>query len=569
MERITLLVDNGQILQGMTSVGFVGLVSSTVILTKTASRHLCRQKQAIVLGLLFGLAAVVAVITAGQTADGIVLISRAAIIAVAALTGGPVSGGIAAFFALAARFAIDPTMPGLVISTAAVPFAIGLAAHQLLVRTRRSSATWSVVVTAAGAAVLTPLASFLADDVGRGWPLLLERGPVLSAVIFASTLILGLLITLDQVLHRPPGSLPPSGGEPTKASRPDGAPGELTSHELRTPLAAIVGYATLLDETATDTRLRERLSIISTAGRDLLTLFNRINGPMTALGPRPRDTLAPRAFLGHMEQLYTPLALDRGLQLRTGMGAGVPGTLIMDPAGLRQAVSNLLGKVIAGSPFDCVMVELSWETAGGTGEGWLVVVVQEGAPDVALSPAAPRAAWLELAVSRQLAADLGGELSAMHMGGGGSRYVLRIPAERSTSPAGGATPDGTRLDGLRILAVDDVALLAQLTRIQLQAAGADAEAFSDPHQAVQAFAVRTYDAAVVDLQMPGMSGMELAAHVRALPNGAQTVLLALTADVDERTAREAIHAGFDDLLHKPATPEALCRRLSVLVGGRA
>jgi CheY-like chemotaxis protein len=113
---------------------------------------------------------------------------------------------------------------------------------------------------------------------------------------------------------------------------------------------------------------------------------------------------------------------------------------------------------------------------------------------------------------------------------------------------------------VRVLVVDDNADAADSLMVLLQLCGYDAEAAHGGRAALRALADRPPDAVLCDLAMPGMSGFEVAARLRA--TGPLTLLLvAVTAYSDDDVRQRAREAGFDHFAVKPADPEFLLQLL--------
>jgi CheY-like chemotaxis protein len=114
-----------------------------------------------------------------------------------------------------------------------------------------------------------------------------------------------------------------------------------------------------------------------------------------------------------------------------------------------------------------------------------------------------------------------------------------------------------------ILIVDDVAINRQLVRAMLEPLGHTFEEAASGAQAVSAAMQRPFDLILMDLQMPGMDGMEATRTIRATAQGARRVpIVALSANVLEVQIAACRAAGMDDHLAKPIVPSALIAALA-------
>jgi CheY-like chemotaxis protein len=116
---------------------------------------------------------------------------------------------------------------------------------------------------------------------------------------------------------------------------------------------------------------------------------------------------------------------------------------------------------------------------------------------------------------------------------------------------------------MRVLIVDDQEVNRLLARTHLERAGVQAEEAEDGQAALARLAAGRFDAMLLDISMPGLSGLDVCRAVRADPALAGLRVVAYTAHAFPQTAGEIMAAGFDALLVKPVRREALLRALGV------
>jgi len=123
-----------------------------------------------------------------------------------------------------------------------------------------------------------------------------------------------------------------------------------------------------------------------------------------------------------------------------------------------------------------------------------------------------------------------------------------------------ATAEG---DGLSVLVVDDDAINREITVALITRQGHRASEAASGIDALAQLALRSFDLVLMDLQMPGMSGLEATAHIRGLfapasrpdflPQGPAPIIIALSADEDAADRAACLEGGMDDHLAKPIT----------------
>lgn len=128
---------------------------------------------------------------------------------------------------------------------------------------------------------------------------------------------------------------------------------------------------------------------------------------------------------------------------------------------------------------------------------------------------------------------------------------------------------GTPPRSKKIILVDDRTLSRSVASIILRGAGFDVEEVSSGADCLSAIDRSTFDIALIDIQMPGMNGYELASEIRTLNSPAQDMaLLAASGDGEERTASKALASGFDAFIAKPLDADRLVAKITDLLAAR-
>ena len=348
-------------------------------------------------------------------------------------------------------------------------------------------------------------------------------------------------------------------------------------HEVRTPMTGVLGMSELLLGTPLDERQRRYAESIRDAGEHLLRLVNdaldlaRIEAGKLKLDARPFDL---RALLDETVSLMAPVARQRGLEFREHIAPELSGWVMGDIVRVRQILLNLLANAIKFTEHG--YVELRAELAA---DGQVRFVVGDSGPglnreqrerlfrrfeqaDGARTAARYGGSGLGLAICQELAAEMGGRIDVDSAPGQGTRFSVDLPLPAAGLPTDEANATGQpRQPGtLFLLLVEDDPTVAEVISGLLHAQGHRVLHVAHGLAALVSLATAEVDAALLDLDLPGIDGLALARQMRA--QGFGRPLIAITARADAEAEPLAMQAGFDGFLRKPLTGGILAGALA-------
>ena len=350
------------------------------------------------------------------------------------------------------------------------------------------------------------------------------------------------------------------------------------SHELRTPMNAIIGMSDLLLDTEITTEQREYIEVVSHSAEALLTLIDEIldisrieAGTITFTSEvfRPREVL---------EKALAPLigqARAKGLELTCAMAPEVPERVVGDPGRLRQVVINLVANAIKFTDHGGIAVSVDCETGDDARHFCHFSVVDTGIGiprdkhdsifeafsqiDSSLTRS-QGGAGLGLAIVRDLVERMGGGIWVESEPGRGSTFHFTAPFDPDPSdpsePASETVePARRRMSrrGLRILVAEDEPVNRRLVQRILERQGHQVTLACNGGEAVDLHRRQPFDLILMDVQMPGMSGLEATAAIRDQEQASHvhTPIVALTAHAMKGDRERCLQAGMNSYLSKP------------------
>ena len=338
------------------------------------------------------------------------------------------------------------------------------------------------------------------------------------------------------------------------------------SHELRSPLAAVMGYAELIQETKDTT--------ISTARRNILRAARMMQGLLNSLlyyyrlssgKDRVNETLfLLKSIADELESMFLLAAEEKGIDLHAdfeGENVLVSG----DKERILQIGQNLMSNAVkfteeGGVSFlvryaeGTMLLEVS-DTGTGISKEEQNAIYE---PFSRLANADVKDGFgLGLSITRKLVALLNGDISLESEIGQGTTFRVTLPLSLATETDNHQETFRFAKD-MRLIAVDDDAVVLKLTQRQLERVGLECDTCQNVEELMERLRKREYDLLLTDIKMPGMNGYELLDLLRCsnIGNSKDIPVLAVTAHIS-RKEEELVKAGFAGCLYKPFSCDEL------------
>lgn len=350
------------------------------------------------------------------------------------------------------------------------------------------------------------------------------------------------------------------------------------SHEIRTPMNGVLGLLSLLIEMDLSDEVRDYVATMSISADALMVIlndlldFSKLEAGMVEPERLPFEL---RACISAAANPAKVLAEAKGLRFEITVLDCVPDHLVGDAGRLRQVLANLLDNAIKFTPRGSVTLRVSVDEADmlrfevrDTGIG----VAEEDqpalfAPFVQADGTTTRrfgGTGLGLSICRQLVDLMGGAIGVESNPGAGAVFTFILPLCVDSAPL--SVPAPTLTGAPRVLVVEDNVVNQQVATQLLRTLGFDAVVAPEGAAAIVAVTKQSFDAILMDLQMPGMDGFTTTSELRQ--RGCVTPVVAMTASALGTDRERCRTVGMDGYLAKPMTANALRSELGRVIGSQ-
>ena len=370
------------------------------------------------------------------------------------------------------------------------------------------------------------------------------------------------------------------------------------SHEIRTPMNGIVNMISLLSDTSLDGQQKEYVRTVQDSSETLLAILNDIldlskieAGKMKL----QREPVSISETLRKLYNLFSYQAAGKSVSFHYYADASIPPVLLIDEVRLLQVLSNLTANAIkftdAGGS---VSLRVNGEAIGSSthyppDKNEYIIKVSVEDTGIGISAEDQKGLFknfsqvdasttkryqgtgLGLSIARQLIELMGGDIGVESSAGRGSTFWFTFRAEATDAfPALPSDPAATKLvfvdAGPQVLVVDDNAINRRVAQEILQNAGCQVTTADRGEAAIAKVQQEPFDIILMDIQMPGMSGVEATERIRALGLPNLPPIVAMTAYSMEGDKDKFMAAGLDEYLSKPIRPDEMLPKVASLTG---
>ena len=361
------------------------------------------------------------------------------------------------------------------------------------------------------------------------------------------------------------------------------------SHDIRTPMNGIMGMTRIAQQQPNPRKTADCLDKIAISSEYMLGLLNdildmaRIESGGIELHPEP---CALADITQYLNSVIRPLCNARHQTLRISAPSASTRMPVLDKLRMNQIVFNLLSNAVKYTQENgTIAFTLEEDLKGDRME--LVLTVQDngkgmspGFQKILFEPytqedrvrsmeSAGNSSGLGLAIVKKLVEMMEGTITVDSRENEGSTFTVRLMADTVAAVRDGTTADKARdsdnrrlLSGKRVLLCEDNRINQEIARALLREAGMQVDLADNGQAGLQMFeasSAGSYDAILMDIRMPIMTGHEATRAIRALsrPDAPSVPVIAMTADAFEDDIRKSMEAGMNDHIAKPLDPKTV------------
>jgi signal transduction histidine kinase/CheY-like chemotaxis protein len=355
------------------------------------------------------------------------------------------------------------------------------------------------------------------------------------------------------------------------------------SHEIRTPMNAILGFSDLLNRSSLDSKQRGHLQAITSSGKTLLTLINDILDLSKIEAGKLElqyESISLRQIIQEIQQIFSPKATDKGLQLITEIDSDLPPLVSLDEVRVRQILFNIVGNALKFTEQGRVIIRARTLAVHEHGRTDLVIEVEDTGIGI---PAQEQARIFEsfsqvsgqstkkfggtglgLAITKRLTEMMGGNVSLESEFGHGSAFQLFFPkvetAGQHAASGAASAPPLSAFESATILVADDSELNRELVNGYFEGTGHRLVFATNGREAVDLARSEKPDVILMDMRMPVLDGFGATMEIKSEEELREIPVLAVTAST-LKEGEVKIRKVCDAFIRKPFSQADLSQEL--------
>ncbi len=361
-------------------------------------------------------------------------------------------------------------------------------------------------------------------------------------------------------------------------------------HELRTPLNAIIGFSELLADTKSNEDRIEFSNIIKKSGESLLGVINNIldfSKIDTGNIQLNYEKVQLDVFLEDTIQILSALNESNKVKLVSKYSVGDQRRFMIDPVRLRQVLINLIGNALKFTEEGKIIVEVKEgtsllkngnllfsikDTGVGIPEDKMSLLFKEFSQIDSARNRRYSGSGLGLAISKRLVNNMGGDIWVENNVTKGATFSFTIESEKlKESDSVESNLDSIEVENKknlsRILLAEDNVFNQKVAEKMLERLGYAVKIVSDGFEAVEEVSKNKYDLILMDMEMPGLDGIEASKKILSEDEIKQKpVIVSMTANVSKEDKARCLEAGMSDFISKPVTLEVLENTIKKYLG---